>query len=150
MKKQKICIIGGSLTGLVTAISLSELGCEIDLITGNIDKNIKSNRTIAVSEDNLDFLNKLNISKNLKKEIWSCSKMKLYVESNNEKFTEVFELDNKDKEKKILYMLENSKLTKLMMKKLMQIKSVSIKNYKKIPSISNSGLLRSIKFNNNK
>ena len=33
--------------------------------------------------------------------------MKLYVESNNEKFSEVFELDNKDKEKKVLYMLEN-------------------------------------------
>ena len=86
MKKQKICIIGGSLTGLVTAISLSRLGCDIDLITGNIDKNLKSNRTIAVSEDNLGFLNKLNISKNLKKEIWSCSGMKLYAESNKKKF----------------------------------------------------------------
>ena len=45
MKKQKICIIGGSLTGLVTAISLSRLNCEIDLIVGNSEKNIKSNRT---------------------------------------------------------------------------------------------------------
>ena len=52
MKRQKICIIGGSLTGLVTAISLSKLNCEIDLITGNDDQNPKSNRTIAISEDN--------------------------------------------------------------------------------------------------
>ena len=38
MKKQKICIIGGSLTGLVTAISLSKLNCEIDLIVSNTNK----------------------------------------------------------------------------------------------------------------
>ena len=77
MKKQKICIIGGSLTGLVTAISLSKLNCEIDLVTGNVYKIDKSNRTIAISENNLDFLDKLNISKSLKKEIWPCSIMKL-------------------------------------------------------------------------
>ena len=63
MKKQKICIIGGSLAGLVTAIGLSKLNCEIDLITGNLDKNFKSVRTIALSENNFHFLNKLNISK---------------------------------------------------------------------------------------
>ena len=39
MKKQKICIIGGGLTGLVTAISLSKLNCSIDLITGNAVQN---------------------------------------------------------------------------------------------------------------
>ena len=57
MEKQKICIIGGSLTGLATAICLSELDCEIDLVTGNLEKNLRSSRTIAVSENNLDFLN---------------------------------------------------------------------------------------------
>ena len=67
MKKQKICIIGGSLTGLVTALSLSKLNCEIDLITGNLVKNLKSGRTIALSENNFNFLNKLNISNLLKK-----------------------------------------------------------------------------------
>ena len=59
MKKQKICIIGGGLTGLVTAISLSKLNCLVDLIPGNIIKNIKSNRTVAISENNLSFLKKL-------------------------------------------------------------------------------------------
>ena len=65
MEKQKICIIGGNLTGLVTAIALSKLNCQIDLITGNANLNYKSNRTIAISEDNFDFLNKLNIKKYL-------------------------------------------------------------------------------------
>ena len=118
MKKQKICIIGGSLTGLVTAISLSKLNCEIDLITGNVKQNLKSNRTIAVSENNFDYLNKLKISKVLKKEIWSCSVMKLYTGIKNEKFSEIFELNYENKKEKILYMIENSKIMKLMMNKI--------------------------------
>ena len=90
MEKQKICIIGGNLTGLVTAIALSKLNCQIDLITGNANLNYKSNRTIAISEDNFDFLNKLNIKKSLKNEMWPCSIMKLYTESRNEKFSKIY------------------------------------------------------------
>jgi len=149
MKKQKICIIGGGLTGLVTAISLSKLNCSIDLITGNAMQNLKSNRTIAVSENNFDFLNKLNISESLKREVWTCSIMKLYTEIKNEKFSKIFELNNENKQEKILYMLENSKIMKLMMNKIQQIESISVKNHKKVSSISTSGLLKSVKFNNN-
>ena len=149
MKKQKICIIGGGLTGLVTAISLSKLNCSIDLITGNAVQNLKSNRTIAVSENNFDFLNKLNISESLKREVWTCSIMKLYTEIKNEKFSKIFELNNENRQEKILYMLENSKIMKLMMSKIQQIKSISVKNHKKVSSISTSGLLKSVKFNNN-
>ena len=149
MKKQKICIIGGGLTGLVTAISLSKLNCSIDLIIVNAMQNLKSNRTIAVSENNFDFLNKLNISESLKREVWTCSIMKLYTEIKNEKFSKIFELNNENKQEKILYMLENSKIMKLMMSKIQQIKSISVKNHKKVSSISTSGLLKSVKFNNN-
>ena len=149
MEKQKICIIGGGLTGLVTAISLSKLNCSIDLITGNAMQNLKSNRTIAVSENNFDFLNKLNISESLKREVWTCSIMKLYTEIKNEKFSEIFELNNDNKRKKILYMLENSKITKLMMSKIKQIKSISVKYHEKISEIVTSGSLKSVKFNNN-
>ena len=60
MEKQKICIIGGSLTGLITALSLSRLNCEIDLVTESVNSNPQSNRTIAISENNLNFLKKLN------------------------------------------------------------------------------------------
>ena len=136
MKKQKICIIGGGLTGLVTAISLSKLNCAIDLITGNAMQNLKSNRTIAVSENNFDFLNKLNISESLKREVWTCSIMKLYTEIKNEKFSKIFELNNENKQEKILYMLENSKIMKLMMGKIQQIKSISVKNHEKVSEIS--------------
>ena len=150
MEKQKICIIGGNLTGLVTAITLSKLNCQIDLITGNIGQNHQSNRTIAVSESNFDFLNKLNIKKSLIKEMWPCSIMKLYTEVKNKKFLEVFKLNNNNKQKKIFYMIENSKIMKLITSKRKEIKSISIKSQKKIYEISTSGLLKGVKINNNK
>jgi len=149
MKKQKICIIGGSLTGLVTAISLSKLNFEIDLITDNFVNNFKSSRTIAVSENNFHFLNKLNISKLLKKETWICSKMKLYSESESGNFSEIFELNKEDKSENIFYMLENSKIMRLMLRKIKKIKSISLKKNKSVSAIYNSGLLKSVKFNNN-
>ena len=148
MEKQKICIIGGNLTGLVTAISLAKLNCEIDLMIDNANPTLKSNRTIAISESNFNFISKLNISQFLKKEMWSCSIMKLYT-AKNKKFSKIFELNNSNKQKKILYIFENSKMMKLMMNKIKQIKSISVKKYKKVPSISSSGLLKSIKYNNN-
>ena len=147
MKRQKICIIGGSLTGLVTAIALSKLDCDIDLITENTKKNIKTNRTLAISEDNLNFLNKLNISKSLKKEIWPCSEMKLYTEVKDRKFSEIFEL-NKNKQKKVLYMLRNSKMKELMIERIKQIKSISLRKKGRINEIYSSGLLKSIKLDN--
>ena len=148
MKKQKICIIGGSLTGLVTALSLSKLNCEIDLITGNLTKNLRSSRTIALSENNFNFLNKLNITNILKKEIWICSKMKLYTEVGKEKFSEIFELNKENKNINIFYMLENLKMTKFMMDKVKKIKSISLIKNKTVSSISNSGMLRGVKFKN--
>ena len=148
MEKQKICIIGGSLTGLVTAISLSKLNCDIDLVVGNTSSNIKSNRTVAVSENNFHFLNELNISKSFKKKLWPCSIMKLYAEVKNGNLSEIFELNNDNKKKKIFYMLENSKMMKLMMNKIKEIKSISVKSHKRIYEIVNSGLLKSIKFDN--
>ena len=147
MEKQNICIIGGNLTGLVTAITLSKLNCQVDLITGNTNQNLSSNRTIAVSENNFDFLNKLNINKSLRKEIWPCSIMKLYTESKNKKFSEIFKINSNNRQKKILYMIENSKMMKFMMNKIKKTKSISVKYHEKVSSIYNSGLLNSVKFN---
>ena len=149
MKKQKICIIGGSLTGLVTAACLSKLNCDIDLITGESHRNLKSGRTIAVSENNFRFLNKLNISKLSKKKIWACSAMKLYTESKNEKITEIFELNKENENENIFYMLKNLMIIKFLTNKVKKIKSISIKKNKHIKEIHNSGLLKCVKFNNN-
>ena len=47
-------------------------------------------------------------------------------------------------------MMENSKIMKLMTSKIRQIKSISIKSHEKISEIFTSGLLKSVKINNNK
>ncbi|MDC1476083.1 FAD-dependent monooxygenase [Pelagibacteraceae bacterium] len=152
MKKQKICIIGGNLSGLTTAIALSRLNCEIDIVTGSVNQNVQSNRTIAISENNLDFLNRLNITKSIKKKVWPCSVMKLYTGAKNENFAEIFELNslNNNKNKKVLYMLENSKILNLMQNKIKKIKSINIKKNKEISDISNLGLLKNVKFKNDR
>ena len=145
MQKQKICIIGGSLTGLTTAISLSKLNCQIDLITSNIKKNKDSNRTIAISETNLSFLKKLKVFKAKKQQAWPCSVMELYTGGNKGFFSKIFEF--KKKQKNILYMIKNSVLEKLIIKKIKKTKSISIKRCSNISEIGTSGLMKSIKVN---
>ena len=98
MEKQKVCIVGGGLTGLITATTLSKLNLKVDLITGNINQDIKSNRTIAISQDNYDFLKKLKIFKFSKEEFWPCSKIKLYTEIKKKEFNEIFELNGNKKQ----------------------------------------------------
>ena len=88
MKKQKICIIGGGLTGLITALVLSKLNLDVDLVTGSNEGIIKSNRTTAISQDNYNFLKKLKIIDPSKIDIWPCSKMQLYSKNKSEKFEE--------------------------------------------------------------
>ena len=56
MKKHKICIVGGGLTGLITALVLSKKGLDIDLIVENTTPKFKDLRVTAISEKNLQFL----------------------------------------------------------------------------------------------
>ncbi len=148
MKKQKICIIGGSLTGLTTAICLSKLDCSIDLITSNSLSNPKSKSTIAVSENNLSFLKNFKFSKNLNNEFWPCTKMELYSEINSKKFKKIYEINKSKSKEKILYMIENAKLINLMLKTIKKNKSISIKENTNVSNIFNSGHLKCVKINN--
>ena len=149
MEKQKICIVGGGLTGLITAIALSKLNLKIDLVTSSTNRNIKTNRTIAISQQNYNFLKELNFSNFSKKDFWPCSGMKLYTESEENSFFEIFELDKHKKQgKEILYMVENSKIINFMMSNIKKNKLISIKKKKKILDIIPSGTLKSLKFNN--
>ena len=80
MKKQKICVIGDGLAGLMTALVLSKSDIQIDLIFKNKKvKKIKDSRTTAISESNYLFLSKFFKNSDLK--IFnSCKNIDLYNE----------------------------------------------------------------------
>ena len=113
MERQTICIIGAGLTGLITALTLSKLNLKIDLISDDIQKNINTNRTTAISQENYNYLKKLKFFDFSNKDFWPCMKMKLYSENKSKKFAELFELDSdENNKKKIFYMMDNSKIIK--------------------------------------
>ena len=58
MKKHKICIVGGGLTGLISALVLSERGLDIDLILeNNTSKNKDLKNETNYLEGHQPFLN---------------------------------------------------------------------------------------------
>ena len=144
MEDQKVCIIGGGLTGLITANALSKLNLKIDLIVDNNLTKIRSNRTTAISQNNYDFLKKLKIFKFSNKEFWSCSNMKLYTKEKDGEIKKILEFDNhKNSKKQILYMVNNSIFIKKMLQNIKNNKRIS-KKKKKVSGIFSSGLMKKV------
>ena len=147
MKRQKICIIGGGLTGLLTAVALSKINLEIDIISDSPKKKINLNRTVAISQENLNFLKKLNLT-NLKESLfWPSLKMKLYSCNEEKIFSEIFNLKS-EKEKKILYVADNFRIIKNLLNNIKSNKLVNFKTKKKVSNIYNGRFLKSIRFKN--
>ena len=82
MKKQKICIIGNGLSGLITAQILGKLDVEIDLISKKSKNFFLDNRTTALSPSNYKFISK-NLPKKKANIFFECKKVKLYHEKEN-------------------------------------------------------------------
>ena len=144
MEKQKICVIGTGLTGLITALSLSKLNVNIDLIGPNFKQNLSNNRTLAISEDNLNFLKEKILIDSKKIKFWPCSKIELYTENKKNQFSKLFEL--KKNNRQMLYMVKNSQLAEYVLNKIKKNNSIKLINKKIVSEISSSGLLKSIKF----
>ena len=138
MKKQKICIIGGGLSGLATASALSDLDVDIDLVSEKMNQNLLSSRTVAVSQNNLSFFDFA------KTKFWPCKKMKLFSQNKKKNFFKIFDLEENNK--KIFYMIENTKLIKSIFKKITEKKNINLKANETITKIDSSGLLKKIVF----
>ena len=123
MKKHKICIVGGGLTGLISALVLSERGLDIDLILENNTSKNKDLRVTAISEKNMEFLKSTIKNINLKL-FYPVKKINLFFEKNNQ--TKNFL--NFDENKNLMYFFEN-RLTKDHLSKL--LKKTKIKIQKK-------------------
>jgi len=124
MKKQRICIVGDGLSGLMTALALNKLeGLEVHLISKK-NKLLKDKRTTAVSVSNYDFLNSV-VGKLDKKLFWPSNKINLFYETKDQNMN--FLNFNEDK-KNLMYIFENDKVK---VKLLKEIKKQKIKTLKK-------------------
>ena len=135
MDKHKICVIGGGLTGLVTAIALSRLNLKVDLIAKNFFEKSKSLRTTAISDSNYKFLKKLNIFNTSNETLWSCSKVKLYDTNLNLGNSEILDFDTNHPKDNILHMITNYRFENIMKKRIEKNKNISIKSNTKVLKI---------------
>ena len=76
MKKQKICIVGDGLSGLMATLALNKLGgLEVYLVSKK-NKHIKDKRTTAISASNYEFLNE--VTNKLDKKLFGLPKRLIF------------------------------------------------------------------------
>ena len=147
MKKQKICVIGGGITGLTVASALAKQNVSIDLIDKNFYNNYKTSRTTAVSNSNYLFLKKINFSDVLS---WPCREMELY--DINEKFKKkrILNFNFDTNNNNILHIIDNKNFIIQAKKKIKKNKKISIKSNFKVLKIFSLNGLKCIKTSNKK
>ena len=118
MKKQRICIVGDGLSGLMSAIALNNLpNLEVHLIAKKTPL-ISDKRTTAISSSNFNFFQNIT-SKIDKKLFWPSKKINLFYETNNQEIN--FLNFNEDK-KNLMYVFENDKVKKALYKEIIKKK----------------------------
>ena len=78
----KICLIGQNLTNLILATAFEEKKLKVDIYLKKKIKSIKTNRTIALSNENFDylkFLTKLTVKP------WKSKEIKIFTENSYSK-----------------------------------------------------------------
>ena len=119
MKKQKICIVGDGLSGLMAALALNKLeGLEVHLISRK-NKHSKDRRTTAISVSNYDFFYKV-IEKIDKKLFWPSKKIDLFYETKDQNMNF---LNFNEENKNLMYVFENDKIKELLIKEIKKKKN---------------------------
>ena len=107
-----ICLIGNNLTNLVLANILINRKIKVDLYPTLQKKKISKDRTLGISEKNINFLRKNKI--NLEKIIWPIKKIEIFNEKN--KNNKILEFSN-DKHN-CFSILKNESFYNILTKKL--------------------------------
>ena len=130
----KICLIGQNLTNLILANVFAEKKLNVDVFLNEKIKNVKTNRTIAISPENFDYL-KLITKSNIVS--WKTNEIKIFTENSKNK-----EVINFNKKKKELFnLLSYLKLNETFSKKLKKSKYIKLL----YSDASNSVFLKKIK-----
>jgi len=118
MKKQRICIVGDGLSGLMSALALNKLeGLEVHLLSKK-NKHFNDKRTTAISAFNYEFFNEV-IEKLDKKLFWPSKKINLFYETKDQNMN--FLNFNEDS-KNLMYVFENDKIKEILIKEIQKKK----------------------------
>jgi 2-octaprenyl-6-methoxyphenol hydroxylase len=129
MKKQRICIVGDGLSGLMSAIALNNLpNLEVHLIAKK-NEILNDKRTTAISASNFNFFQD-TMSKLDKKLFWPSKKINLFYETNDQKINFL----NFNEDNNLMYVFENNKVKQILLKEIKKQKIKIIK--KKITKLS--------------
>jgi len=118
MNKQRICIVGDGLAGLMTAAVLGQVsGVDISLIAKKEKKNLDK-RTTAISHTNLKFIqeNILRLDNNL---FWPSKNIELFYETSEER---VNFLNLNETHSNLMYVFENDKIKGILLKEIIKNK----------------------------
>ena len=107
----KICLIGQNLTNLILANVFDEKKLNVDIYLNKKIQNIKTNRTIALSSENFDYLKFLTKSRIIP---WKTKEIKIFTD--NSQFKEIINFNKKNKE--VFNLIFYSKLYKIFLKKI--------------------------------
>ena len=117
------CLIGYNLTNFLLAILLSKKGFEVDIIFDEKNKSKTNNRTIGISKKNIEFLKSiLNIPNQY---LWPI----LQIEILNLKNDPSKKIKFKDKKDENFFLIKQSDLLQLSLKKCKQLKNIYFSKY---------------------
>ena len=115
----KICLIGQNLTNLILASVFDQKKLNVDLYLNKSVQKVSTNRTIAVSSENFDYLSSLTKSRITS---WISKEIKIFTESSGSKEIINFNKKNKEAFNLILY----SKLNEIFFKKIKKSRYVKL------------------------
>ena len=137
MTKQRICIVGDGLSGLMTAAVLAKVpGLEVNLIAKKSTKNADK-RTTAISDTNYKFINQ-NITSLGPKFFWPSKKIELFYETSKESINF---LNLNEANSNLMYVFENDKVKSILLKEISKNKIKLIrKDLKNLNELKNYDL----------
>ena len=121
-----VLIVGSGLVGLVAAHCLSSLDYKVTLVDKknlfNSKKSLNDTRTVAVSEGSKIFLENLSLWGFLKNSAEPIENINVYDRSSRNKII----FNNKLKSKKLGYVIENKKFSKILINQLKKFKNTKV------------------------
>ncbi len=115
----KICLIGQNLTNLILACVFEEKKLNVDIYLNKKFQNIKTDRTIALSSENFDYLKFVTKSSIIP---WKSKEIKIFTENSQSK--EIINFIKKNKE--VFNLVSYSKLNEILLKKMKKSKFIKL------------------------